>query len=329
MRTTMLTFKSFFSFLFFLAISIFPFCHTPLKAQIFTDEVPEELCVRKSLLPLSLIAGEAGLSVEHFRGIPDGSWEGNFGSVATLNLGMPLPFLSNYGFGFQIGGSFGVYDWSGRASSASSIKETQQQIFFTTGIFLRTPYCSGINTACVFDWMINKNYGVFALHPGISQIRFEGSYLFENCNEYGIWGTADIHTSHRSASGVPVKFKPLSQLNLFWRHFYANCGQTMIWVGAPYKKGLLAQGGRAGKFILGASFNVPLTYCLNVEGHATYMCPRSEESIVESRNYASNVSIGLVYTFGGPRCCNDNRDIRPYLPVANNSNFLVDSNTNF
>jgi hypothetical protein len=222
----------------------------------------------------------------------------------------------------QAGASYGVYDWHGRLSSPSDRQsETQQQVFVTGGFFRRAVCGSGINFGLVYDWMWNKNFGLFALDAHIDQLRFLAGYLSCGRNEFGLWGTMDLHWSRHSTQEIDVDYRAISQINAYWRHLFDNCAETMVWAGVPYKRNLLFSTGRAGKFILGGSFRVPLTCQLGLEGHACYMCPHSSSN--KQRNYAANLCIELKWAFRAEDC------IVPLMPIGNNSNFLVDTNVNF
>jgi len=62
-------------------------------------------------------AGEVGVGYDYFRGLAEGSWEGNTGALISCNLGVftSYPAYPDVGcIGAQAGGSYGVYDWSGR-----------------------------------------------------------------------------------------------------------------------------------------------------------------------------------------------------------------------
>lgn len=279
----------------------------------------------------SRYTGDINLSYDYFRSLPEGSFEGNTGAFASINFGLPILRYYCYDFGsIQIGASYGVYDWSGRSSTLEgNPKEVQQQGFVTAGYYRKTCGWSGFNFGVVYDWMINENYGVFAHRTGLAQVRGQIGYLFRRCNEFGIWGTLDVHRSHKHINSLPVIYRALSQANLFWTHYFQNCAETTLWAGVPYKKSLMFNSGRAGQYIVGGSFRVPLTYCLNIEGHGTYMHAKRLPSRYESKNYAANLCFGITYSFGcQPTCCED-CDVRPYQPLANNSNFLADTNLNF
>ena len=98
----------------------------------------------------------------------------------------------------------------------------------------------------------------------------------------------------------------------------------MLWAGSPYRRGLMYTSGRAGNFIVGLQFSVPMTKHLSIEGHGVYMGPRGSSGQAPSKNFATNLCIGLTYSFGKRRIQQS-----PYMTLANNSNFLVDTNQNY
>lgn len=266
------------------------------------------------------IAVDLSLALDHFRSLPEGSWEGNFGGFTSLNISTSI-YETLQG---QIAGSYGLYDWAGRSSAPfKNPKTLQQQAFLTAAISRETPCPSGINFGIAYDWMLNKNFGVFAVDPNLSQVRGQVGYLFDSCNEFGVWGTVDTHTAHEETQEIPLKFRAVSQVNLFWCHYFKNCAYTMIWAGTPYKRGLMYRSGRAGQFIVGARFSVPLTEALSINGHAAYMAARRAPDGIESKNYASCICLSLTYSFGCKQAA-----LSPYMSLADNSNFLVDTNLN-
>ena len=266
------------------------------------------------------------ISYDDFRGIPEGSWNGNTGGLIGANFGaIFFDFL-----GVQAGGSYGVYDWYGRGPAGPGLPNgVQQQGFVTGGIFSNPQYLCGFQAGLVVDWMFNKNLGVFALDPSIGQLRLQAGYFVYECNEIGLWGTIDLQTAHKSAFEIPVSFRAISQVNLFWRHIFESCAETVLWVGLPYRNGLMSHGKRAGQYIIGGSFNVPLTSCLSVEAHGVYMGPTKSYSSPRFQSYDANICVGITYAFGsGSNSCCAINIAKPYMSIANNSNFLVDTSLN-
>jgi hypothetical protein len=267
------------------------------------------------------LGGDISLALDSFRSLPDGSWGGNMGALIALNLAWAIP-KTDQGFGAQLGGSYGLYDWDGRGFTDS--KALQQETFISVGLFRKVPYTSGFNAGLVYDWSINAESGVFGLSPTLTQLRGQIGYLIKGGNEFGFWGTYGDKICHRTFMSYDVKFKAISQVNAFWRHSFKNQGEMMLWAGTPYQKGLMFESGRVGDYIVGAAFKAPLTRSLSVEGHGVYMGARSGTADEESKNYAANVCLGLTYSFGGQKA-----GARPYLPVANNSNLIVDTNLSY
>jgi len=263
-----------------------------------------------------------GIGYDYFRSIPEGDWEGNTGGLASFNLGTPLKCKD---LGFQFGGSYGLYDWTGRLSSPSNKQNrVQQQLFLTTGLFRKSTCKSGWNVGVVYDWMWNKGFGVFATETNFGQLRLQGGYLCQQTNEFGLWGTIETNRSHVESQHIPLTFRAIAQVNGYWKHIFQNCATTMLWMGIPYKKSLSFSTGRAGKFIIGGNFCAPLNNKLCIEGHASYMVPHSASGGYKQRYYAANICFELKYAFGG-RCSYYN----PYMSIGNNSNFITDTNLAF
>ena len=53
--------------------------------------------------------------LDSFKGIADGSYQSNFGAVTGVNVGAGMWGLEQYGFGWQTGLSYGLYDFDGRS----------------------------------------------------------------------------------------------------------------------------------------------------------------------------------------------------------------------
>jgi hypothetical protein len=261
------------------------------------------------------------LALDDFRGIYSGSWINSFGALAAANITIPLP----RSFSIQLAGSYGLYDWAGRASAPDqNTSAYQQQGFLTLAASRQTPNPSGWNVGLAYDWMLNKNFGLFATNPSFDQIRGQFGYSIRSGNELGFWGTYGIRTISKEAQHVYLRFKGISQVNLFWAHYFKSHGYAMIWLGSPYQRGLMYKQGRAGRFIIGAQFSVPVTPSLSIDGHGSYMDPRGGSGILPSTNYGADLCFGITYSFGQRRM-----DKSPYMTLANNTNFMADTNQNF
>ena len=265
--------------------------------------------------------GDFGLALDNYRSLPEGSWEGNMGAFFSGNFKMMLPMS----FLFQVGGSYGLYNWDGRASAPlNNTNMLQQQGFITTALSRETSSFSGVNFGVAYDWMLNKSLGVFAVNPFISQVRAQLGYLIHGNNEIGAWATINTNTSHKTSENMPIKFRAVSQANIFWTYHFQNKAFTTLWAGTPYRRGLMYSSGRAGTYLVGTRFQAPLTNRLNIFGHGMYMGSRKSLSSSTSKNYAADVCFGIAYAFGKGVVKDSS-----YVSIANNSNFIIDTNANY
>ncbi len=260
---------------------------------------------------------ELNASYDNFRGIPDGSWNGNNGALLSGNAAVCIADM----FSVQAGGSYGLYNWDGRQNLVfRNPKALQTESFITAGI---ATLIGPFNLGLVYDRVFTRHFGIYDLSPSFDQLRFQAGYQF-CCDEFGVWGTAHLETSHKNALGLPISYRAIDQINLFWSHYFDNCAKTTLWAGLPYRDSLRYEHRAAGEFILGFSARVPLTDCLYLDGHGAYMRARQASGAFQSLNYAANICIGITYLFDGCGC----EDCSIYMPVANNSNFLIDTNLN-
>lgn len=295
---------------------------TASKSESIKDDVGDNSSVSSiyytSRSPIQM---DFTLALDDFRSLPEGSWEGNWGGVAAINLKAALPHSCSV----QLGGSYGLYDWYGRSSTFSQdLNGLQQQGFITVAASRQTKKSSGVNVGIAYDWMLNKNFGLFVVNPCFDQIRAQLGYLIKDGNELGAWASYGITESHKESQSIPLRFRGISQVNLFWCHYYKSHGYTMLWAGTPYRRGLMYDSGRPGTFTLGAQFSVPLAKSLSIQGTAAYMGARKTLGTTSSANYAADMLIGITYSFGKRRITQS-----PYMTPANNSIFMTDTNQNF
>lgn len=266
---------------------------------------------------LTALCYELNTSYDYFRGIPDGSWNGNSGAFVAGNVGMGLYDC----FAAQLGGSYGLYNWDGRENQVfKNSKALEHEAFLTVGV---SSSINEFNLGLVYDRCWVKHFSIYDVEASFDQLRFQGGYQF--CSEeVGLWGTARLTTAHKHALGVPVSFKAINQINAFWSHYFENCAMTTIWLGAPYGNSLRHHHKPAGVFTAGFAVRAPLTECLAIDAHGAYMRARHASGSEQSRNWGANICVGITYTFGDDcSCCGCS-----YMPVANNSNFFIDSSFN-
>ena len=268
---------------------------------------------------IPFLSGDVTLAADYFRSLPEGSWEGNTGAFLSVNLGKALP---EHELCVQAGASYGLYDWAGRGSTVSvSSTAIQQQTFITIGVAKKPFSREGISFAAVYDWMVNRNFGVFGVNPTLAQARALLSYTWHGQDEWGLWGAVNTQTAHETSAQLPLKFRAVSQGSAFWRHSFSNGASSLLWAGIPFKRGLMFRSGSPGLYILGLRFRAPLNAALSLEGHGAYMGGRKFSGGGSERTYAANLCFGLTYAFGKKESSQS-----PLMPVADNSTFLVDTN---
>jgi hypothetical protein len=279
------------------------------------------------------IVGFQGL--DSFKGIADGSYQSNFGEVTGVNIGTGMWGLEQYGFGWQTGLSYGVYDWDGRTSTINNPARAQQQLFVTTGFFRKATKCDQrVSFGLVYDWMYNEGWGEYGAHPTLGQWRGQIEYAFSGHNSTGLFACKRDLSAQQTFDGglapVTVTNRAISQIDLFWHHKFCSGADSYLWIGLP-DHGRLDGGGSLLDWIIGANVQVPLTESLALYANGAYFHPSASASAGGAMESGYNVGMGIAWYFGGGARnhaingrCGD-----PYMPVANNSNFLVDQNPAF
>jgi hypothetical protein len=274
------------------------------------------------------IVGFAGL--DSFKGIADGSFQSNFGAVTGLNVGTSLPGLDQYGIGWQTGLSLGLYDFDGRTSVVNDAARSQQQIFVTTGFFHKAKCDQRVSFGLVYDWMVNDQWGEYGAHPTLGQWRGQVEYALSGCNAVGFWGCArDLSASQGVVVGqrnAIVTNRAITQANLFWHHKFCCSGaDSYLWLGVP-DHGRLDGDGSLIDWTIGASVQVPLTCWLALYANGAYFHPSASAGAGAAVESGYDVGMGVVWYFGGGArsCAINGRCSDAYMPVANNSNFLVE-----
>ncbi len=271
------------------------------------------------------IVGFAGLDA--FKGVSDSTYNSNFGAVAGLNAALPAFGLADYGIGWQLGMSYGVYDWEGGAPI--NPRESQQQLFVTTGFYRKAAGDQRLSFGIVYDWMVNDHWGVWGVNPTLGQWRAQFEWALSGSNAIGVYGCIDDRYSVQSftlqETRVNVRNQSLMQFNVFWHHKFASGADSWLWVGAP-EDIRLYEDGSLGDFIIGLNIQAPISDRLALYVNGQYMVPSATASMVAASEEGWNIGGGIVWYFGGHARSDkiNGKCWLPYMPVANNSTFLVD-----
>ncbi len=278
--------------------------------------------------PCRGIVGFAGL--DSFKGVSDGSFEGNFGTVAGLNAATPVPVWEDYGVNWQLGVSYGVYDFDGWGWASSDRISTQQQIFVTTGFYHKANDDRRLSYGIVYDWMFNDNWGIYGVSPTLSQWRGQIEYSLSGCNAVGVWGCVSDRYSVQTVSQTSIRNAAVNQANIFWHHKFEMGADSWLWIGVPERYSL-SRVGSLGDWMVGANLQAPLSDRLALYANGSYFHPTATAGADAAMSSGYDVSIGLAWYFGRHAVSHSINGAcgLPYMPMANNSNFLVDQNHRF
>ena len=260
-----------------------------------------------------------------FHGFSEGDYQSKFGAVMGLNAGGPLPGLDAVGIGWQIGSTFGVYDWDGRATGIRDA-QSMQQVFVTAGFF-RKPACGRLSLGVVYDWMIANNWGTFAVSPTLGQWRGQAEYAFSDFNGVGVWGTIADRSHTQQVFNLSIVDRAVDQIDFFWHHKFCSGADSWLWMGIP-DHAKLDEHGSLGEFIIGGGLQVPIGERLAVYGNMQYMRPTAAAGADASRLQTYDLGVGVVWYPGrNAHTATVNGSCwTPYMPIGNNANFLVDQN---
>jgi hypothetical protein len=260
-------------------------------------------------------------SYEGWRSIPDGNTRphGNNGATQGLNLAAPIPWLEQYGFGGQLGLSYGAF---------GAQADAQQQVFVTTGIFRRADFNRPISFGLVYDQMLNSGFGAYRQSPALGQLRIQVAYAFSARDEVGFEGALRLNSSVRGVpGGGTVEYRGISQGQLFWHHKWGpGKTDTWVWTGVPSAYRLNGDNSFETN-IYGYRSETPLTDRVGL--FSTFQGLRPTGGVSHHSIYDFMVGMSFYPARNARSTTVAGRSWMPYMPVANNSSFLVDSNRTF
>jgi hypothetical protein len=289
----------------------------------------EQLCNTNCCESGLAVVGFAGFDA--FKGVSEAGLNDNFGAVTGLNASVPLFGLSEYGFGWQLGMSYGIYDFDGRDTLNTAA--SQEQTFITTGFFRKAPCGEHLSFGLVYDWMVNTDWGAYANDPTLGQWRGQVEWAVSDCNAFGVRGAVRDNTTRQTVVVAGIDYlvanRAVSHAECFWRHeFECTKAESFLWAGLTQNDRLTGDGSLS-DWLLGASVEVPLSDRISLYANAEYVHPTAAAGPDASVDTCYDISMGITIYFGG-RCCDccETHCAGPYLPVANNSSFLVDQGVN-
>lgn len=288
------------------------------------------------------VGGAVKIGGGDWRSSPDGleALESNVGLFAGLEAAGPVPVLADYGVGAQAYASYGTYHLDGRVNDFGfNSAGAQRQEFYSVGLFRRPdlsgPWSSRWGLGLVHDFSFNQNASEFILNYGMEQWRAKASYELTEAHEVGLWGA--MHSgaaTGRAFEGVTLYFRPVDQLNLFYKYNLPRGGSVnayagpgvgshfpMITLGGHPYNGLL--------WTLGGGFDLPVTDYIGVFAGLSYGIPRVEGpgSISAHETTIYSGQAGVRFFWGGNGKVRDDTGRRwmPYLPAPDNGSFAAQS----
>ena len=237
----------------------------------------------------------------------------NMGGRAAFNWGIPL--VEEWGLGVQVGAAYNFADNAVQVLHRLNVSDRRDQLYNTLGIFQRTDW--GLNWSFAHDYLWESYYDNFQL----GQWRARVGYQVTAADEVGAWSTLADFGDSGSVMGVPVRVRPINQVNAFWRHVWPSKAWTTLWIGGAQEHGrfvlvLPDQPAVRNALIYGADLQMPLNDYCAIYGEANFMTPAGSGTVDAYLGFA-------FYPGGGARNALQKR-FAPLLQTASNTSFAVD-----
>lgn len=237
----------------------------------------------------------------------------NMGGRAAFNWGIPI--VEEWGLGVQVGAAYNFADNAVQVLHRLNVSDRRDQLYNTLGIFQRTDW--GLNWSVAHDYLWESYYDNFQL----GQWRARGGYQVTAADELGAWGTLVDFGDSGSVMGLPVRVRPINQVNAFWRHVWPSSAWTTLWIGGAQEHGrfvlvLPDQPAVRNAFVYGADLQIPLNDYFAIYGEANFITPASSGTVDAYLGFA-------LYPGGGARNALQKR-FAPLLQTASNTSFSVD-----
>ena len=249
--------------------------------------------------------------VHGFKGPLDGDRDrGNFGIHEGFNFGSRLPWFWTSHIGYQIGYRLvhsqlhGSTTTSGTTSSEPTVDGHTQQ--FTTFALFHRPVCAGWQGGVAWDVLRDERYRALDFH----QIRAEIGFVSGKGREFGF--LTMLHTNDTTKTSTP--WRAVDQYLFYCRARSKRGGEARLYGGWT----------DTDSGVLGSDWTIPVLNHFSIQNSFAYLIPDRNLNGEGAREEAWNLSMSLVWHFGGrARTCH--RDpYQPLFPVADNGWLIVD-----
>jgi len=240
-----------------------------------------------------------------------------------INAEMGVRFAANWGFpiserfnlGAQVGAAYNLSDGAVDVLNQIGGPGHRTQSFVTMGVFQRPT--SRVNWGIAYDTSFERYYDNFRF----AQWRGQAGYGVSNSDEVGIWFAKSAHGQDGQLAGTAVRLDPISQVNAYTRHTWANHAQTAVWVGVANAHGnvvwvLPANSATGPVLVYGSELDFPLSERFAVTGMANFITPTATGTV--------DAFLGLTYYPGRGGFRAARSTFAPLTTVANNPTMAID-----
>src|SRR5580704_13835229 len=202
-----------------------------------------------------------------------------------INANMGIRFAANWGFplverlnlGAQVGAASDVSNNAVNVLGQINGPSHRTQTFLTLGVFQRPGLW---NWGLAYDTEFERYYDNFRL----AQWRGQAGYNITGNNEVGAWFTKAAQGDSGYMGTTAVHLDPITQVNGYTRHTWANLAQTTVWLGMANAHNDVvwvfpANPRDTHVLVYGAELSMPLSDRFAVTGSANFISPASTGTV--------------------------------------------------
>jgi hypothetical protein len=251
-------------------------------------------------MPILSLSG----GVHGFKGPSDQGRTGDFGFQEGVNWSASL---MGTGIAYQVGLTAVESNFSQDQTPGALHDGERDQIFFTAGLFHRA-VCEGLQWGVVYDYLRDGYLENF----GLQQLRTEMSVVAAGGNELGFWGAFGFGSDDFQSGLVEAT----DIYAFFYRKTMETGSQGRLWAGWTPQGALV-----------GADMHMPLSVSIALEGSFNYLIPQGNDDLLtggDQKHEIWSLGVNLVWYMGRNPGLHQS-PVRPLLPVADNSYFLINT----
>jgi hypothetical protein len=255
---------------------------------------------------LSLFVGPDGSKQPQDLGI-----NANMGIRFSANWGFPL--VERLNLGAQVGAGVNLSDNAVHVLDQIQGTTRRTQTFATFGVFQRF---NRANWGLAYDHLVEHYFDDF----NMGQLRGQVGYNVTASNEIGTWFTKGAQGASGHMGATAVRLDPISQINAYTRHTWANMAQTAVWVGVASGHQdvvwVFPDNSRDSHVLVyGAELRMPLSDKFAITGAANLLTPASTGTV--------DAFLGVAFYPGHGAMRSARNTYSPFADVANNPSMAI------